>query len=1579
MGNLVLFDQNNATVWQSFDYPTDSLVPGQKLRAGQKLIASISATNWTQNLLSYSVTDEGAVASTESSPPQVYDEFTISGRKTNREPTYVTLQNGSFALFANSSPPSAPDRSQSIPDASSVQYVRFCPDGHLRLYEWTKDGWKQVADLLSGRVNECFYPTVCGNYGICSNGQCSCPSTTYFKQKNDRQPDLGCSEATSLSCQASLYHSFIELMETTYSSFLSDLENVVWRNARRLVQRIAPAKLLFFDLVLILPMVQNAPSPTTEAIVPQQKRKRRSTIILWSSVGIFSGLFLVIGILVLLVWKKRNAAVDEEDYLDQVPGMPTRFSYENLKALTENFSKVLGEGGFGSVFEGTLIDGTKIAVKRLNGLGQVKKSFLAEVESIGSIHHVNLVRLLGFCADKSHRLLVYEFMSNGSLDKWIFHQIHGFTLAWQQRKKIILDLAKGLTYLHEDCTQKILHLDIKPQNILLDNKFNAKISDFGLSKLIDRDQSKVVTTMRGTPGYLAPEWLSSPEEKMHLISLFEKKAEEDQLLDLVDNCSEDMQLNKAEIGNMMKIAAWCLQKDYTMRPSMSMVVKVLEGVSEVEPNLNYNISNPPFTTTSTEATELSPFLLSGPRGRLDPSFACGFFCNGTCDSYLFAIFIVQTDGAYISSMSMVFPQVVWSANRNNPVRINSTLQLTSDGDFILKDADGTIAWSTNTAGKSVAGLNLTDMGNLVLFDHNNATVWQSFDHPTDSLVPGQKLVAGQKLIPSISATNWTQLNLLSFSVTDERAVASIESSPPQVYYEFKFYGRKKNREPTYVILQNGSFALFANSSKPSQPDVFRSIPKALSVQYIRFCPDGHLRVYELDTDRWKQVADLLSAPNECFYPIVCGNYGICSNGQCRSPSTTYFKQINDMLPNHGFSETTPLSCEASLNHGFIELNDTTYSPLLSDLKNVDLDPSKGEKRENVDLEKCKEACSKNCSCKAAIFKYGSDSARSYCYLPNQIFSLINNDRRGVHYNTTVYLKVQNASNTEARVPQQKRKSRSTIIRSSLGTFSGLFLVIGIIVLLVWKKRNADVDEDDYLDQPEEQMHLIRHFEKKAEENQLSDLVDNCSEDMQLHKAEVVSMMKVAAWCLQKDYAMRPSMSMVVKVLEGKRFYFLLVNWICESRRNFTVHKNGKVDMALAIYKQLKRMGLSLNDFAYATVIKAFCLKGSLEEAADVFKDIEEDGVTGIYFTYIAYIGLRVNQKSDLGYQVLQAWKSANIPFDTYVYAVAIRGFCNEMKLDKAEGVLLDLEKEGGVKISCVVVGSILQCFCEMGMHSEMVDQFNEFKNLGIFLDEVCYNIVVDALCKLRKLEEALALLDEMKVKQMDMDIVHYATLINGYCCQGNLGKVTEAEAFFNSIRDYAAMINGYCKASHTREAYKLFIKLSGQGHMVKKSCCYNLLKNLCEEGDNDGILVLLKKMLALNVEPSKVMYGRIIAALCRVGDEAHDLFYDMKQRGIKPDLVTYTVLLDGHQKAHIRKADNLLDAVCLFDEMIVRGLKPDTVTYTVLLSGFCNRGDVDRAVDLLDQMSLKGIMPDDRTMSVLQCCILKARKVQFKE
>ncbi|XP_028075012.1 G-type lectin S-receptor-like serine/threonine-protein kinase SD2-5 [Camellia sinensis] len=315
--------------------------------------------------------------------------------------------------------------------------------------------------------------------------------------------------------------------------------------------------------------------------------------------------------------------------------------------MTCNFNDEIGKGGFGSVFQGKLSNGTKIAVKHLNGFDHVKKSFLAEVKTIGSIHHVNLVRLIGFCAEKSYRLLVYEYMSSGSLDTWIFHRHKDRTLGWQYRKKIIMDIAKGLTYLHEECRQKILHLDIKPQNILLDEHFNAKISDFGLSKLIDKDQSQVETKMKGTRGYMAPEWLKSiisekvdvysfgvvvlemlcgcknfdssqPED---LLDLFKRKAEEEHLLDIVDKYNDDMQIHREEVVKMMRVAVWCLQIDFSRRPSMSVVVKVLEGSVEVENNLDYDFTTPVVRRAirvagnQEDATgaAASPSVLSGPR------------------------------------------------------------------------------------------------------------------------------------------------------------------------------------------------------------------------------------------------------------------------------------------------------------------------------------------------------------------------------------------------------------------------------------------------------------------------------------------------------------------------------------------------------------------------------------------------------------------------------------------------------------------------------------------------------------------------------------------------------------------------------------------------------------------------------------------------------------------------------------------------------------------------------------------------------------------------------------------------------
>jgi hypothetical protein len=565
--------------------------------------------------------------------------------------------------------------------------MRFGPDGHLRVYDMF---WDEVDDFLTGSIGSCGYPTVCGNYSICTNGQCNCPAAkngiNYFQQIKDRQPDRGCSLVTPLSCEASQNHVLLELENITYFPFREypptfdpDHRHINLEGCKQACLKDCSCKAAIYNSsnhvgncylqsqiysliaddkkdtteLKVYIKVQNVPSAAPPLqLTHDEKKKHPFEIILGSSITSFFVLFLLIGIFVFLFWKKENVDEGEEYYLDHVPGMPTRYSYDDLQAMTENFNKELGAGGFGTVFEGTLIDGTKVAVKRLDGLSQIKKSFLAEVETIGSIHHFNLVRLIGFCAEKSHRLLVYEYMSNGSLDRWVFHKNPEILLDWQHRKKIILDIARGLTYLHEDCRQKIVHLDIKPQNILLDENFNAKVSDFGLSKLVDRDQSQVVTNMRGTPGYMAPEWVSlvitekvdvysfgvvlleilcgrrnfdhsQPEEAMHLLHLFKKKIEEDRLLDLVDNYSEDMQLHGAEVVNMMRVAARCLQIDYTKRPSMSMVVKVLEDVENVESDLDYFFWNPPLPNMGygvdnqevyvASATSLLPSILSGPR------------------------------------------------------------------------------------------------------------------------------------------------------------------------------------------------------------------------------------------------------------------------------------------------------------------------------------------------------------------------------------------------------------------------------------------------------------------------------------------------------------------------------------------------------------------------------------------------------------------------------------------------------------------------------------------------------------------------------------------------------------------------------------------------------------------------------------------------------------------------------------------------------------------------------------------------------------------------------------------------------
>jgi hypothetical protein len=640
-GNLILFDVVGKTVWESFEHPTDTLLIGQSLRQGKRLISA--STNWTQGQFYLTVLDHGLYAFINGDPPEFYyqkrfnvtdamvqSKMNISSGGVKNGTSYISFLKGSLSAFGslNNTDIKLFDISLSWP--SSAQLISLEDDGHLRVYGWDGISWQSLADVLDVYPGGCAYPTVCGEYGICSQGQCSCPTGNSgdapFRQLDDRHPNMGCSLEIPLSCDLIQHQQLLPLTDVTYFNFGNS-----WAthegSCKEACLKACTCKAVFFRYqndsygsCYLMPKIfslmnykpgtigYNLSAYIKVQMLPPPPSSKDLNVTAYH-IGI-PVLVAIIGVLILVIKRTISKRMQEDDPFKGIPGMPTRFTHKQLKQATNNFRKKLGQGGFGPVYEGKL-GNVKIAVKCLRDLGNGKEEFMAEVVTIGSIHHINLVRLIGYCSDKLHRLLVYEHMSNGSLDKWIFTRNRSDSLSWASRYKIILDVAKGLAYLHEECRQKIVHLDIKPGNILLDDKFNAKISDFGLAKLIDRDQSHVMTKVRGTRGYLAPEWLTStitekadiysfgvvvletvsgrkildsnhPEGATNLINLLQEKMKVGQVLDIVENQNEDIQLHGAEMIEVIKLAVWCLQREFSKRPAMSQVVKVLEGAMDTE-------------------------------------------------------------------------------------------------------------------------------------------------------------------------------------------------------------------------------------------------------------------------------------------------------------------------------------------------------------------------------------------------------------------------------------------------------------------------------------------------------------------------------------------------------------------------------------------------------------------------------------------------------------------------------------------------------------------------------------------------------------------------------------------------------------------------------------------------------------------------------------------------------------------------------------------------------------------------------------------------------------------------------------
>ncbi|KAI8007772.1 Rust resistance kinase Lr10 [Camellia lanceoleosa] len=337
-------------------------------------------------------------------------------------------------------------------------------------------------------------------------------------------------------------------------------------------------------------------------------------------------LLLVVVIAIYHVYRsnkmKKADQVKIDKFLEDYKALkPARYSYADIKKITNQFEDKVGQGGYGIVYKGKLSDDVYVAVKILNNVKGNGDEFINEVQTMGRIHHINVVRLVGYCADGFRRALLYEFLPNNSLEKFISSNQEKHSLGWEKLHDIALGIAKGIEYLHLGCDQRILHFDIKPQNVLLDNKFNPKISDFGLAKLCSKEQSAVsMTAARGTVGYIAPEVFSrnfgnvSYKSDVYSFGML--------LLDMVGGKQNTVAQNTSEcyfpewiykrldqgenlgiqieedgdaktIRKLTIVGLWCIQWYPVDRPSMKVVVQMLEGNGDT-----LTVPHSPFASTN---------------------------------------------------------------------------------------------------------------------------------------------------------------------------------------------------------------------------------------------------------------------------------------------------------------------------------------------------------------------------------------------------------------------------------------------------------------------------------------------------------------------------------------------------------------------------------------------------------------------------------------------------------------------------------------------------------------------------------------------------------------------------------------------------------------------------------------------------------------------------------------------------------------------------------------------------------------------------------------------------------------------
>ncbi|XP_045799738.1 G-type lectin S-receptor-like serine/threonine-protein kinase LECRK3 [Trifolium pratense] len=669
-GNFQLRDQNFVVLWQSFNHFTDTLLPGQVLNSKNCLYSRQGEFNFSRGMFELRLEKDGhgLLLNLINSPSNTYYSTQHDAYYESRivypynEPLDVgdklIFDKDYFSLYIL-----IKENGKHIPITNSKNYVSngnyyykatINHDGVFTLSYYPRNPTNVQRWIVAKTIPENICLNSTSNNGICGlNSICSL--------RDDQRPKCTCQEGYSLIDSNNMYGGCIpnfqvnicqcrhqgsqndtqimRNLSNTYSPkfdyqplstctlqeckeycmqdgwcvlvFVN--ESSCWKNKLPLSHG---RKDLSMKGTSIIKIRRNDTLSILSNVIKDNVHNNTKKMRDYGSLMIVMSIILGFSIVIIIAlcgpicfWHNHKKIKSSATNISVVDRNLRIFTYKEITEATNNFREELGRGSCSIVYKGTIDVDMNVAVKKLDKLFQDSdKEFQTEMNVIIETHHRNLVRLHGYCSEEQHRVLVYELMSNGTLASFLFTPLKP---SWSRRVQIAIGIARGLVYLHEECCTQIIHCDIKPQNILLDDDYNARISDFGLAKLLLINQSHTKTGIRGTKGYVAPDWFRSAPitAKVDAYSfgvllleiIFCRKnvegdnvSEEKRILtDWAYDCYKATKLdllleNEGEaiddmsrVEKFVMIAIWCTQEDPSIRPTMKRVLLMLEEIVEV--------------------------------------------------------------------------------------------------------------------------------------------------------------------------------------------------------------------------------------------------------------------------------------------------------------------------------------------------------------------------------------------------------------------------------------------------------------------------------------------------------------------------------------------------------------------------------------------------------------------------------------------------------------------------------------------------------------------------------------------------------------------------------------------------------------------------------------------------------------------------------------------------------------------------------------------------------------------------------------------------------------------------------------